>query len=118
MAEEASHLTVTESDGVHVVELTDRRIIEELVIAEIGDALSSLIAATPNIKLLLTFRQVQHLSSAALGMLIKLQKEVGEAAGRLKLSDISPQIFEVFKITRLNKLFDIHSTRDEALAGF
>lgn len=118
MAEEASHLTVNESDGVHVVEFTDRRITEELVIADIGDALSSLITANPSIKLLLTFRQVQHLSSAALGMLIKLHKEVGEGGGRLKLSDISPQIFEVFKITRLNKLFDIHPTRDKALAGF
>jgi anti-anti-sigma regulatory factor len=36
----------------------------------------------------------------------------------LKLSDINPQIFEVFKITRLDRIFEIHPTAAEALASF
>ena len=51
-------------------------------------------------------------------MLITLKKQVEKANGKLKLSDINPQIFEVFKITRLNKLFDIHSSTDEAMKSF
>jgi anti-anti-sigma regulatory factor len=34
------------------------------------------------------------------------------------LANIHPQIFEVFKITRLNKLFNIRGTTDEALREF
>ena len=116
--EQQSHLTITQSRGAHVVTFADRKILEELSITQIGDELSKLTHGTSNIKLLLSFVDVEHLSSAALGMLIKLNNEVAEQGGKLKLSDIAPPIYEVFKITRLNRLFDIHDTKDGALAGF
>lgn len=116
--EQQSHLTITQSGGVNIVKFADRRILEELSITEIGEELSRLIHASSEIKLLVSFVDVEHLSSAALGMLIKLNNEVQEQAGKLKLSDITPQIYEVFKITRLNKLFDIYDTKEEALASF
>jgi hypothetical protein len=34
------------------------------------------------------------------------------------MADIAPPIYEVFKITRLNRLFKIHGTTQEALAEF
>ena len=77
-----------------------------------------LFRSTPGVKLLLSFKAVEHLSSAALGTLITLNKQVSEQKGVLKLSDIAPPIYEVFKITRLNKLFDICGTVDEALSTF
>ena len=51
-------------------------------------------------------------------MLITLNKKIKEHNGELKLSDINRQIFEVFKITRLNRVFDIHETSQQALTGF
>ena len=118
MTEDAAHLTVSKSNEVSVVEFSDRKILEELSITELGDELSKVVGAAPQPKLLLNFSNVEHLSSAALGMLIKLNKEVSEQGGQLKLSDIAPQIYEVFKITRLNKLFEIHDTAEQALATF
>lgn len=118
MTEENAHLSITETDTVSIVEFADRKIIEELSITEIGDRLSELVTDRSGIKLLLSFKDVEHLSSAALGMLITLNKKVEEQAGQLKLSDITPQIFEVFKITRLNRLFNIYDTKEEALRSF
>lgn len=119
MSDEAQpHLSVRNKGPVAVVEFLDRKILDELSIKEIGEELTALAAEQPRPKLLLTFKNVEHLSSAALGMLIKLNKELGDKSGVLKLSDISPQIFEVFKITRLYKLFEIHDTADNALASF
>ena len=118
MPDADSHLSVRESRGVKVVEFSDRKILEELSIAEIGEELGKLVEDNAAIKLLLSFQNVEHLSSAALGMLITLNKRIGERGGSLKLSDIAPQIFEVFKITRLNKLFEIYGTSDEALQSF
>lgn len=118
MVEGQPHLTVIETDTARIVEFTDRKILEEISIAEIGDELSKLVQDNPGINLLLSFHQVEHLSSAALGMLITLNKLIGGKSGKLKLSEITPQIYEVFKITRLNKLFDIYDTRDEALKSF
>jgi len=118
MPEQRSHLTIKDTDGITVVHFSDRKILEELSIREIGDELTHLIETRENVQLLVSFKNVEHLSSAALGMLIKLNKQVAEAEGTLKLSDISAQIYEVFKITRLNKLFDIHETAGRALTSF
>jgi len=115
MTQERSHFTVRKSGDVNIVEFADRKILEELSISEILEGLTQLVASSRAIKLLLSFQNVEHLSSAALGMLITLNKHVGEQRGTLKLSNIAPQIYEVFKITRLNKLFDIYNTKEEAL---
>ncbi|RME39442.1 MAG: anti-sigma factor antagonist [Planctomycetota bacterium] len=118
MAEKQPHLTYQERNGVTVVEFADRKILDELCIHEIQSELDDIVEGVRGIRLLLSFKNVEHLSSAALGVLIRLNKRVAEQGGTLKLSDISPPIYEVFKITRLNKLFDIHETADEALAAF
>ena len=115
MPDDLTHLTVTRTGDIHAIEFTDRKILEELAIAEIGDELSLIIGDRTGIQILLCFRNVEHLSSAALGMLIKLKNRVDELQGRLLLSDIAPQIYEVFKITKLNKLFHIYDTADQAL---
>lgn len=118
MEQPSTHLKIKRVDGVSVVEFADRKILEELSIQEIGDELDRVVASEPGIRLLLNFKNVDHLSSAALSMLITLQKKVKEKSGALRLSDINRQIFEVFKITKLNKIFSIHDTADEAMAGF
>jgi anti-sigma B factor antagonist len=118
MEQPSSHLRIKRSNGISVVEFADRKILEELSIQEIGEELHQVVESEAGIKLLLNFKNVDHLSSAALGMLITLNKKVKEQNGDLKLSDINRQIFEVFKITRLNRVFDIHETADQALAQF
>jgi anti-sigma B factor antagonist len=118
MAEQQAHLSVSESGGITVVEFADRKILDELSISEIQEELSRLVAERDRLKLLLSFKNVEHLSSAALGTLINLNKQVQDKRGDLRLSDIVPPIYEVFKITRLNKLFKIHATKQEALESF
>jgi anti-sigma B factor antagonist len=118
MDQPSSHLKIRRADGIAVVEFADRKILEELSIQEIGEELMRLVESEPGVRLLLNFRNVDHLSSAALGMLITLNRKVQEQKGQLKLSDINRQIYEVFKITKLNRLFEIHDTAEEALAGF
>ena len=115
MTDPQANLTIRQQDGVHVVEFQDRKILEELSINQIGEQLSGLAESEPKPRLLLDFKNVEHLSSAALGMLITLNKQLIERQGRLVLANIHPQIYEVFKITRLNKLFNIQNTTQDAL---
>ncbi len=118
MAESTPPLSVTQQKDVRVVEFTNNRILDEANIAEIGQTLGVLIDERSNPKLVLDFSAVDHLSSAALGMLINANNKVREANGQLRLANIKPQILEVFEITRLNKLFKILHSRAEALASF
>jgi len=118
MAEQTPRLQVRDFKGVSIIEFADRRILDEMCILEIQEEMEKLIETKAGGNLVLSFKSVEHLSSAALGMLITLKNKVEERKGKLKLSDINPQIFEVFKITRLNKMFDIHPTIDQARASF
>lgn len=118
MSEAKVHLSITQENEVSIVTFSDRKILEELSIAEIGDEFSKLVDGHEGVKVLVSFENVEHLSSAALGMLITLNKKIEGLKGTLKLSDINAQIYEVFKITRLNKLFDIYDLSDEALSTF
>jgi anti-sigma B factor antagonist len=115
---EPQRLKITQNKDVQVIEFVDHKILDEANIKEIGDSLNGLIEAKDRPKLLLDFALVDHLSSAALGMLINVNSKIKQQSGQLRLVNIKPQIVEVFVITKLNKLFRILPTRAEALASF
>lgn len=113
-----SRLRVQSIDGVTQIEFVDRNILDEANIQAIGEEIAAIIDQAPVPNLLLSFSNVDHLSSAALGALITINNKVKSKGGALRLANIDPQIYEVFMITRLNKLFDIHETTDDALKAF
>jgi anti-sigma B factor antagonist len=118
MAEPTPPLSVIQQKDIRIIEFTNSRILDEANINEIGQTLTTLIEERNNPKLLLDFSTVDHLSSAALGMLINANNKIREANGQLRLANIKPQIMEVFVITKLNKLFRIFPSRAEALTSF
>jgi anti-anti-sigma factor len=111
-------LEVSDVGDVTVVRFVDRKILDEANIQRLGEELYQLVEQEGKLKLLLNFTSVDFLSSAALGKLISLDKKVKTHGGVLKLSNIRPEIYEVFAITRLNKVFDIRGTEAEALDAF
>jgi anti-sigma B factor antagonist len=111
-------LQVSQVGDVTVVRFVDRKILAEANIQELGQELFQLIEEDHRKNLLLNFSSVEFLSSAALGKLITLDKKVKAHKGKLKLSNIRPEIYEVFAITKLNKLFDIKDDEADALAVF
>lgn len=118
MASDMSRLRVSEHDGITRISFIDRNILDEANIQAIGEEISGIIEKSTKPKILISFKDVDHLSSAALGTLIKLNQGIQAKHGQLRLADIDPQIYEVFQITRLNRLFEIHPTSDEALKSF
>jgi len=113
-----SRLRIREDSGVTIVEFVDRNILDEANIQQIGDEIGAIIDAKPTPQILISFSNVEHLSSAALGTLITINNKVRRQGGELRLADIGPQIYEVFVITKLNKLFEIHDTSADALSSF
>lgn len=117
MAHTDARLRVRKQDGVVHVEFVDRNILDEANIQQIGEEITSLIDAETEPKLVISFSNVDHLSSAALGTLITIHNRMKGKRGQLRLANIDPQIYEVFVITKLNKLFDIHETTEQAAAS-
>jgi anti-sigma B factor antagonist len=117
MQDEDLRLKLSVDGDVTVIELMDRKILDEMNIVQIGDQLNTLVSQADQPKFVLDFNNVVHLSSSALGVLITLNKRVREKEGELRLCCIQPAIYEVFVITRLNEIFQICQTRSEAVAS-
>ena len=117
MREQTPRVNVSTSGDATVVELTDRKILDEVNISQIGEQLNALVAQSVKPRIVIDFAAVAHMSSSALGMLITLHKRVREKNGQLRLCSIQPAILEVFQITRLNEIFHITPNREQALAS-
>jgi anti-anti-sigma factor len=67
---------------------------------------------------LLDFGKVKYLSSTALGMLIRVLKKCKEYKIRLKLCNLTPDNYQVFLLTGMNKVLDIYEDTTQAIAAF
>lgn len=118
MASPESRLRITERNTVTCVEFIDRNILDEMNVQAISEEIGGLIDGSDNPRMLISFANVDHLTSAALGALITIRNKVKSKDGELRLADIDPQIYEVFEITRLTGLFNIHDSTDDAMSAF
>ena len=103
---------------VLVIYFTDARILDESRIRKLGDDLIELLGRTDQEKVLLDFRRVEFMSSAMLGTIVRMNKKCKEYKAKLKLCSIAPDILQVFKITKLDKLLDIAADEETALKAF
>ena len=108
MAEIKPRISVEYAENATKVTFVDEKILEEMDIHSLQNSVMSVIEEGGRINLILDFCNVQFLSSAVLGLLMRISKKVYEQEGQLRLCNISPRIYEIFKITRLNKIFDIY----------
>ena len=115
MIEDNPKIAVEYVQDIAVVTLTHKKILDETDIQAIENSLVPLIEQTPGIKLVLDFKEVQFLSSAVLGLLIRISKKIYESNGQLKLCNINDKIFQIFTITRLDRIFDIFKTQEAAI---
>ena len=78
------------------------------------DTVTSSVAEAGSLPIVLDLSNVNFLPSASLGVLVKLQNESRQGGLRFILVGLQPQIREVLALTRLDKLFDIHESVDDA----
>lgn len=71
------------------------------------------------IRFAIDFSHVDFIDSSALGSLVSLYKKVKPTLnGDVKLFGLAPDIHVIFRETRLDRVFQIVSTLDEAIRAF
>ena len=113
-----STLRTEEKGEVLVVYFTEAKILDEARITQIGKDLMEAVTRATNAKMVLNFQGVAFMSSAMIGKLVLLNKKCKTDEVVLKMCAISPNVMEVFKITRLNKVFEILDDQDKAIKSF
>jgi anti-anti-sigma factor len=113
----AAGFSVVVQDGVHVITLSRHRVLGIVECHSLGTELQSHIGTLESPRIVLDLGDVDHLSSAALGMLVDVNTAATARGGRLCLANLSDEARELFKLVRLGRLLPIHDTTDAAVAS-
>ena len=68
-------------------------------------------------ELIIDLEHVAVMNSAGLGVLIMAQDTIKKRGGKIKLTHLQPLMHEIFARMRLDTLFEIYDSVDEALAS-
>jgi anti-sigma B factor antagonist len=93
------------ADGQTVVRIPPNKILDEVHSEAFGEQLFALAERADCHKMILDFTGVGYMSSGILAKLITLNKMLRESGGSLTICNMDPRIYEIFVITKLNKLF-------------
>ena len=111
-------LTITqqEKEGITLLVLQGKLIFEEECDA-FNQQIKALLAANKN-KIILNLEEVSYCDSVGLDCLVKALVSAENRKGDVKLLKPSQKVQDLLEITKLNTVFDIHTSEEEALASF
>jgi len=104
---DGSGVTVVKVDGQLIV--GNRQELKDLVFAALDKG---------ERRILIDFSQTGYIDSSGLGALVSISKRVREAGGELRLSGLNEDLRSLFELTKLDTLFAIAETPQQALASF
>ena len=105
-------------EEVSVVKFLDEKVMDPGRIEQLGNELMTLAENDDRKHLLINFDNVKFFSSAAINKLIVLEKRMRAQGGKLRLSNLRPEVRDLFSFTNLDSLFDIRGVQDEAIEAF
>lgn len=115
MDKKSSLIMANKIGDVMVVNFLTSQVLDEMNVQQLGNELDQLLEKEYANKMVINFTKIKFLSSAVLGKLISLNKKIGAMKGRIAFCGINPDIMQVFKITRLDKLIPITDDEDDAV---
>ena len=105
-------------DDVSVVKFKDHKVMDPARIETMGIELMSLVDGDESENVLINFENVSFFSSAAINKLIVLEKRVRAQGGKIRLSNLRPEVRDLFSYTNLDSMFQIKDEQKEALESF
>ncbi len=111
-------ISLDDVDDVSVVRFKDGKVVDPARVEKLGNELLSLAGENAPPKLLINFENVRFLSSAAINKLVVLEKRLRAQGGKLRLSNLRPEVKDLFSFTNLDSLFSIMDDQQDAIHSF
>ena len=105
-------------EDIVCVELLTPVLIDEPLIQELETVVIKAIGTQPVPKVIVDFSNVNYVSSAVFGKLIAIHRRLKGSGQRLRLAGMSTLIRQMFAVTRMDSLFDVHDDADAAVRSF
>ena len=71
-----------------------------------------------NQKIIFDMGTLRFVDSSGLGSIMLCSRRVKDAGGLLKLCGLSESVRALFELVRMNRVFEIYDTREEAIQAF
>ncbi len=108
---------ITQGD-VGILTIEQARLLDDSSLHVLQKQLLELLENADEKKIVVDFRLVDFVSSAGLGMLIRIKKRCGEKGKRLRICSLEPTVAETIHITGLDQLFQISKDAEQAILAF
>jgi anti-anti-sigma factor len=111
--------TVRQSGKHTVIEFQTASLMNPQDLERVGSQLFRMVDEEKRTHVVLDFGKVKYLSSQAIGIILTLNKKLtgGSAGGDgLVLCGVGPQLMQLLKITRLDRILTIKSSQQDAVA--
>ena len=114
-----AQVTVSRNKSCVVVEIVAPSLMDTRELDTLAEDLYRLVDEQDSRRLLLDFGKVQFISSRAIGILANLHRATSRLkGGLLVLCNCSPNLMQLLKIVKFDKLIPIKATQEEALNHF
>ena len=114
---EESHLLLSRHDDITVVGFNDATILDAYHVNEVAQELYQLIEKDGCRKLVLDLGTIKILSSQTLGVLLNMRQKLAPLDGKVVISGIDPRLYRVFKVTKLQDIFEFYDTSAAAVSA-
>ncbi|HEX9653584.1 MAG TPA: STAS domain-containing protein [bacterium] len=68
--------------------------------------------------ILVELSKVKYMDSSGIATLVEALQQTSKYSGKLKLANLRDAVRDVFELSRLDKVFDIYPTTEDALKAF
>lgn len=107
-------LTSKDTDDARIVTVNAERI-DAAVAIQFKDDMRVETESGPD-RVILDLSQVSFVDSSGLGAIVASMKQLGRGR-KLELAGLSPMVDKVFRLTRMDTVFKLHPTLEDAVGG-
>ena len=103
---------------IGILTIEQARLLDDANLRDVQKQLLELLDHSDAKKIILDFHLVDFVSSAGLGMLIRVKKRCTDGGKALRLCSLEPTVAETIRITGLEQLFQIEPDVTQAIVAF
>jgi anti-sigma B factor antagonist len=107
-------IEIQDKDGITFVRVDEKRVYQNIVVPFQEELIS--IIDQGNERLIIDLSEVDVINSSGLGVLILASDRLNKIGGKLVVMGLSPLLKELFQRMRLNTLFIVVESQEEALS--
>ena len=109
-------MNVEKRDGITIL-ITDERL-DSLDGPKLRDVVKQLLAQESCLKIVIDMGETLFLDSSGCGGLVSSLRTLANNRGEMKIARPTPSVLEVFLVTQLHKVFEIHDSVESAVESF